>query len=132
MRRWRFGTSWLEWDGGGPALGDTLRGRVTARRLPCDSPVRLTLTCINRVVSCSGKNRSVWEKIVWQDEQTVARESLEPGPEGAVVPFSFELPLDASPTRYDTPGDTVLWRLEARARLSGVDSRSTPAFCRRE
>src|SRR2546425_958188 len=121
LRFWRFGVSWLELETGTATLGGPLRARIAAPRLPEDSTVLLTLTCVNRVVTGTGKDRSTWEKVVWQEEQTVAREGLEPGPEGEIVPVSFRLPLDAPPTRSDNPDDRILWRLEARARLAGVD-----------
>ena len=121
LRFWRFGVSWLELESGSATLGGALRARIAAPRLPEDSTVNLTLTCINRVVTGSGQNRSTWEKVVWQEERTVGREALEPGPEGESVPVSFRLPFDAPPTRGDNPDDRILWRLEARARLAGVD-----------
>jgi len=121
LRFWRFGVSWLELEGSGATLGGALRARITAQRLPEDSTVDLTLTCINKVVTGSGQNRSTWEKVVWQEQQRVPREALEPGPEGESVPVSFRLPFDAPPTRADNPNDRIVWRLEARARLAGVD-----------
>jgi hypothetical protein len=121
LRFWRFGVSWLELESGTATLGGPLCARIAAPRLPEDSTVLQTLTCINRVVTGSGSDRSTWEKVVWQEEQTVARENLQPGPEGEVVPVSFRLPIDAPPTRSDNPNDRIVWRLEARARLAGVD-----------
>jgi hypothetical protein len=121
LRFWRFGASWLELDAGSVTLGGPLRAAISVPRLPEDSSVHLTLTCINRTVTHSGSDSSTWEKVVWQEEQTVAREGLQPGPEGEVVPVSFRLPLDAPPTRSDNPSDRIVWRLQARARLAGVD-----------
>ena len=121
LRFWRFGASWLELDAGTVTLGGPLRAGISVPRLPEDSTVHLTLTCVNRTVTGSGSDRSTWEKVVWQEEQTVAREGLQPGPEGEVVPVSFRLPLDAPPTRSDNPSDRIVWRLQARARLAGVD-----------
>ncbi len=121
LRFWRFGVSWLELESGTATLGGPLCARIAAPRLAEDSTVLLTLTCINRVVTGSGSDRSTWEKVVWQEEQTVAREGLEPGPDGEVIPVSFRLPVDAPPTRSDNPNDRIVWRLEARARLAGVD-----------
>src|SRR5213594_3963896 len=121
LRFWRFGVSWLELESGTATLGGPLRARIAAGRLPEDSTVHLTLTCINRTASGSGSDRSTWEKVVWQEEQTVARENLQPGPEGEIVPVSFRLPFDAPPTTNDNPNDRILWRLEASARLAGVD-----------
>jgi hypothetical protein len=121
LRFWRFGVSWLEMETATATLGGPLRARIAATRLPEDSTVHLTLTCINRIVTGSGRDRSTWEKVVWQEEQTVAREGLEPGPDGEIVPVSFRLPFDAPPTRSDNPNDRIVWRLEASARLAGVD-----------
>ncbi len=121
LRFWRFGVSWLELESGTATLGGPLRARIAAGRLPEDSTVHLTLTCINRTVTGSGSDRSTWEKVVWQEEQMVARESLEPGPDGEIVPVSFILPFDAPPTKNDNPNDRIVWRLEASARLAGVD-----------
>ncbi len=121
LRFWRFGVSWLEMETATATLGGPLRARIAATRLPEDSTVHLTLTCINRIVTGSGRDRSTWEKVVWQEEQTVAREGLEPGPDGEIVPVSFRLPFEAPPTRSDNPNDRIVWRLEASARLAGVD-----------
>src|SRR5947208_8578977 len=117
LRLWRFGVSWLELDGGTATLGGPLRARIAASRLPEDSTVHLTLTCVNRTVTGSGSDRSTWEKVVWQEQQTIAPEGLQPGPEGEVVPVSFRLPFDAPPTRSDDPNDKIVWRLEASASL---------------
>jgi hypothetical protein len=120
LRVRRFGTSLFDL-GEGAVIGGPLRGTITAKNLPGDTTVRLTLTCINRVVTGSGKNRSVNEKIVWQDEQTVPPHALLAGPQGPVVPVAFALPNGAPPTREADPDDTILWRLQAAAVLPGVD-----------
>src|SRR5215472_10227253 len=44
-----------------------------------------------------------------------------PGAEGATIPVSFQVPLDARPTDATSPGDTILWKLEADADVPGVD-----------
>jgi len=75
--RWRrFGTSQLDLSGDTVALGGSLLGTISARNLPEDAAPRLTSSCINRVVSGSGNNRSTWEKILWQEEQNIPREAL--------------------------------------------------------
>jgi hypothetical protein len=121
LRVRRFGTSLFDLAGEGAVIGGPLRGTITAKNLPGDTTVRLTLTCINRVVTGSGKNRSVSEKIVWQDEQTVPPHALLAGPQGPIVPVAFALPNGAPPTREADPDDTILWRLQAAAVLPGVD-----------
>src|SRR2546426_8755669 len=109
-RFWRFGVSWLELETGTATLGGPLRARITAPRLPEDSTVLLTLTCVNRVVTGSGRDRSTWEKVVWQEGQTIAREGLEPGPEGEGVPGSFPLPPGPPPTPNPNPSAPSLVR----------------------
>lgn len=121
LRFWRFGPSWLELDDAMATLGGPLRARIAAPRLRGDGPILLTLSCINRTVTGSGSDSSTWEKIVWQEEQEVSPDAVEAGPEGALVQVSFRLPFDASPTQEANPRDRILWRLQARARLSGVD-----------
>jgi hypothetical protein len=79
-RFWRFGVSWLEPESGTATLGGPLCARIAAPRLPEDGSVVLTLTCINRVVTGSGSDRSTWEKVVWPGG---SRDRLEPS--GPVV-----------------------------------------------
>lgn len=121
MRLRRFGASVFDMTGESAVIGGPLRGTISARNLPQDSTVRLTLTCINRVVTGSGDNRSVSERIVWQDEQTVPPHALVAGPEGPVVPVAFSLPEGTPPSRDVSRDDQILWRLSASAVLPGVD-----------
>jgi len=121
MRWRRFGTSQLSVSGDTVALGGWLRGTIAARNLPEDASPHLTLTCINRVVTGTGKDRSVWEKVLWQEEQAVPREGLAPGPEGPAIPIAFRLPDNAPATRSEDPDNKILWRLQAHASIPGVD-----------
>lgn len=121
LRSRRFGTSLFEMAGEAAAVGGPLRGTITARNLPGDATLRLTLTCINRVVSGSGKNRSTSEKVVWQEEQTLPPHALVAGPEGPAVPVAFVLPDGAPPTNDADPDNRILWRLQAYAAIPGVN-----------
>jgi len=120
--RWRrFGTSQLDIPGEAVALGGPLRGTIAARNLPEDASPHLTLTCINRVVTGTGRDRSVWEKVLWQEEQTVPREGLAQGPTGPTIPVAFQMPSDAPASRSVDPDNKILWRLQASASIPGVD-----------
>jgi hypothetical protein len=121
LRVRRFGTSLFEMAGDAATAGGPLRGTITARNLPQDAALRLTLTCVNRVVTGSGKNRSASERVVWQDEQTVPPHALLAGPQGPIVPVAFVLPNGAPPTRDADPDDRIFWRMQASATLPGVD-----------
>jgi len=120
--RWRrFGTSRFDIAGDTAALGGWLRGTIAARNLPEDAAPRLTLSCINRVVTGSGRDRSTWEKVLWQEEQTIPAGGLAVAPEGPAIPVAFLLPNDSPPTRSDDPENRILWRLRAHASIPGVD-----------
>ncbi len=121
MRWRRFGTSLLDVSGERVALGGWLRGTIATHNLPEDASPHLTLTCINRVVTGNGRDRSVWEKVLWQEEQTVPREGLAAGPEGVAIPVAFRLPTDAPASRSEDSDNRILWRLQAQASIPGVD-----------
>src|SRR3989449_9779552 len=95
---------------GGASSGSRNDTGTTTPSGPGSSPSRATVcsschTTFSRIVQGSGKDRSVREKVVWQEEQTVAREGLEPGPGGGGGPGSVRLPLDAPPTRRANSDD---------------------------
>jgi hypothetical protein len=83
--------------------------------------VTLKLTCIRRTVSGGGRSRSVWENIVWRDERVVGPTEIGPAPTGMTIPVRFALPLDQPPTNADNPNDAIVWRLDATARVPGLD-----------
>ena len=121
LRQRRFGDSLFEAAGDAAIAGGPLRGTITVRNLPEDATLRLTLSCINRTASGSGKDRSVNEMIVWQDVQTVPPQALRPGPLGPIIPVAFDLPDSAPATSDADRNDRIFWRLQASAVLRGVD-----------
>jgi hypothetical protein len=123
LRYKRFGVSHLELAAIPAVIGHSLEGIVRASTtLQPAGGFRAGLSCVRRVVSGTGDNRSVSESILWQDEHPVA---------GAVVreasgwvtriPVAFRVPADAQPCRSDNPDDQILWRLSVAANVPGVD-----------
>jgi hypothetical protein len=121
--RRRFGDCFFE-----PAqipvpLGGTLEGMiVTGAPLKLDQGLHLKISCIRRTVSGSGKNRSVNENVLWQDEKILKAEASLPDPEPghSGIPVFFKLPADQS--ECFTGGDvSVFWRLEAKSKMRGPD-----------
>lgn len=102
--------------------GATFEGTLHARfGHGAPEVLSLTLSCIRRRVTGSGKNRNTSERVLWQEEQRVEGWDIAVDFEEARVPFAFEIP-DAAPTT--TPGsgdDRILWRLDAHAATPGVD-----------
>jgi hypothetical protein len=121
--RWeKFGKTWLDLTTLPGVIGKELRGaiHVSFAEEP-EGGVQLKLTCVNRIVTGSGKNQSTNEKILWREECTVSRGQLHGGPMGSVVPVAFKIPFDALDTRSENPSNCILWIVQADAKMPGVD-----------
>jgi hypothetical protein len=104
------------------AIGGYLGGviEVPARVLP-EADARLVLRCIHREVRGSGKNRSTREKVLWEHEESIARDKWVSGPGGTRIPVLFYIPPECRATDDTDPDNEVLWRLAASAATPGVD-----------
>ncbi len=123
MRRKRFGQTYFEFASLPFSPGRALKGSIHLRfNADAKHGIELRLSCVRRVVTGSGKDRSTQENILWQTEKNVPRELLTPGPMGdAVIPVDFGIPSDAYESNHDQPSDQVLWLLHAHADVPGVD-----------
>ena len=103
-------------------VGKEFRGAIQARfPKPPQHGIRLKLSCINRLVSGTGRDQTTQEKIIWRDEHTVSPAELYAGPTGTTIPVSFHIPFDARQTDLSNPRDAIFWMLEADADVPGVD-----------
>lgn len=132
LRRIEFGKTCFVMSPPPGIIGGHLRGNIQAR-FPHGAAkgVQLKLTCVNRVVTGSGKNQNTWEKIRWREQQSVPQERLMPGPDGALIPVDFQIPEDALECDSRNPNDAILWILEADADVPGVnylDTFEVPVF----
>jgi hypothetical protein len=103
-------------------LGGDVKGTIMLPRgLSSAENLNVRLSCIHRERRRSGKQTSTYENVLWQTDQSVAR--LWPmgggGAHGASV--RFRIPYDASPTGEMDENNSILWRLEADAAVTGVD-----------
>ena len=121
--RWRtFGKTWFEMAAVPGVLGRTLEGKIWTRfPRPPDQGVVLKLTCFNRYVTGSGKNRTTHEKILWQEERTVPFGAVLSTPTAAAIPVRIPLPADAPETNTENPSDSIHWVLAAEASVPGID-----------
>jgi len=103
-------------------IGNEFHGNIHAR-FPhgADHGVRLKLSCINRVVTGSGKNQTTSDRILWREEKNVSPGELCPGPIGSLIPVSFRIPWNALQTDGTNSRNSILWLLEADADVPGVD-----------
>lgn len=92
-------------------------------KLPTATPhgIDLRLSCKRRIVTGSGKNQSVTEMVLWQDEKNIPAQSVMHGLTDAEIPVEFTIPPDIYETNDDNPNDRVYWQLRAKADVPGVD-----------
>lgn len=123
LSKLRYGTCFLELAQIPIPLGGTLEGMIqTGGRLKLEHGLHLKFSCLRRTVSGSGKNRSTREEVLWQDEKVLKPDAglpeSEPGHSG--IPVYFKLP-DGQPQCFSSGDTSVLWRLDARAKMAGPD-----------
>ena len=107
-------------------LGSVLEGMIqTSHPLKLEHDLHLKLSCIRRVVTGSGKNRSVNEYTLWQTEKIYSEQAslpqMEAGQTG--IPIHFKLPAD-QPECYARGNESVFWRLDAKTEMRGPDFRA--------
>ena len=121
--RWRkFGHAVFEMSTVPGVLGGVLDGAIVVPH-PIDAPggYELSLSCIKRAKSGSGKNTRTTERVLWQTEQTVDWASARRTDGEFRIPVHFDVPFDQPQTDTGNRSNSVLWRLEARAQVAGVD-----------
>ncbi len=79
----------------------------------------LRLFCVRRTTSGSGKNRRTREELLWEDERVAPKQVLTYESTGICVPVHFRVPADQPESMAGNPA--IVWRLEAKASLPGVD-----------
>jgi len=115
--RWlRFGESVFEMACVPGAVGGVLEGTIRlSRPMRPEGPVKLRLNCIARTTSRGGNSNSTSERILWQHEEAVEMNTVD------AIPVAFFIPENCSETTTIDASDGTLWRLEAKAKMSGVD-----------
>jgi hypothetical protein len=127
LARRRYGDCVFEMAAIPGALNGTLEGIIqTGARLEPEHGIQLKLSCIRRVTTGSGKNRSTQEHVLWQDEKVLKADAglPEPEPGHTGIPIYFRLPAD-QPESTVGSGDGIHWRLEARAKMPGMSFHTT-------
>jgi hypothetical protein len=123
LRDRKFGYTRFEMKETPGVAGGKLAGRiVVGYAFPPGTPVELTLSCVHSYASRGDRDRTRWQRVLWQDEATSA--ALTDGA-ASYIQVEFAIPYDARETDSGDPLNEVLWRLAARAVVSGLDFEST-------
>lgn len=105
--------------------GGYLEGMIRIPRpIRPDADFRLTLRCLKRVTTGSGKNKTTTDHVVWEHEHALPPNQMLQDATQCAVPVRFAIPYD---TPQSAPDDTppILWKLEASAPMPGVDFSAT-------
>src|SRR6266478_3420212 len=122
IRHRRFGDAYFEFDVLPFSPGERVDGRIHLKfDTRAEHGIDLRLSCVRKLVSGSGDNRSTNQIVLWQAEHNVPAGAVEPGPLGRAIPVDFSPPADSLVTDHDHPSDQVLWLLHAQADVPGVD-----------
>ena len=123
LRYVTHGRSWLELETLPGCVGGWLAGHVrTSATLSHAEMIELSLRCVRRVTTGSGKRRKTRENTVWCDDQALTAARL-PGDRNSgdrLIPVAFRIPPDL-PETLDSPHDDIIWRLRVRAAMAGTD-----------
>ena len=118
LRYLRYGISTLELSTRPGVIGRHIAGSVqtTSGLLPGQA-CRVELSCVHRVTSGSGRNRSTTESILWEEaREAVARQATHG------VALEFDIPIAAGvQASGGDPSNRILWRLRMHADMPGVD-----------
>ena len=101
-------------------LGTILQGVIqTGARVKLEQGLHLKLTCLRRTVTGTGKSQHTQEDILWQEEKVLTPSATfpEPEPGHSAIPVYFKLPAGQPQCLDGNPA--ILWRLEAKSKMSG-------------
>jgi hypothetical protein len=104
------------------ALGGRLRGSIRVdSHVPATREFRIELSCVERVKHRTSKGSETSERIVWQNQWTVAREHCQLLDNYTSIPLDLAIPRDAPAAGTIEDDDRVEWRLDASAECPGPD-----------
>lgn len=119
LRYRRYGISTLELGSLPAVVGHALEGTIrTPAGLNPAGGFREILSCIRRETTGSGRDRSTWDNVLWQEEHRVSSTA-------ARLPVAFAIPREAVPCDPVLAGDRVFWRLDVIGDVPGVDYAAT-------
>lgn len=137
LRRRKFGTSHFIMEASPSYLGERLVGSIETgvqeRHRPPDG-FQVRLACLERYkVRTSNDNEHTQENVLWETKQAL-RGTPYPGlPRRLSVAIDLPLPTDQPATTLDSDREGIVWQLELKAAVPGVDYATTfrlPVFDR--
>ena len=102
-------------------IGGQLAGVVRcSRKVQAPDGFRVKLSCIHR--ENTRNSDTISQKILWENEQILARDLLEETFDQTAIPILFQIPYHCRSTKGERwSGDAVFWRLEVTAKNLGLN-----------
>ncbi len=121
--RWRkFGESEFRMDTVPGVIGGALSGKIcTTVDIAAEDGYRVSLRCVNRYMSGSGKNRTTHERTLWESEKIINSEFLEKELACTEIPVVFAIPYSEKPTDESNSRNSIIWKLLVSAAVPGID-----------
>lgn len=132
VRVMRYGRTFLQLQTLPVPLGRSLKGTIEVP-LPYPLPhgIHLSFTCVNRVTTGAGKQRSTTDYIRWRANKLLGSEQIMAGPSGSTIPIDFDVPRDMPGSDTSNNANAIYWFLRAQADVPGVnfdDKYEVPVF----
>jgi hypothetical protein len=127
IRRNKYGISRLDLSTVPGVIGRTLAGTILppAGLQPAEG-FQVSLNCVRRVTTRSGKSSSTSESILWQEERRIGGgQNRDYAGMKTIIPITFQLPRDVEASDTTNPNNRVVWQLQVSASVPGVDYDST-------
>src|SRR6185312_2824564 len=121
--RWRkFGDSVFKMLTIPGVVGGQLEGAIeTSAKIRPKDGFHLQLVCLERIHTGSGDTSSTTERILWEEKKTETKDLLDDNPRRSGIPVLFHIPSDARESDSRNFNDKIIWRLEVKADVPGVD-----------
>ncbi len=117
LRFRKYGSSRLKMLSVPGEIGGSLSGFIeTGMKIPSDD-FRLTLRCVQRITTGSGKNRHTEERVLWEVQKDVHGLSTDTARQSG-IPVLFSIPASCSATSL---AQNISWQLAAKAETPGLD-----------
>lgn len=121
--RWRkFGESVFKMLSIPGVVGGQLGGAIeTSGKVRPTNGFLLRLICVERIQTGSGDSSSTTETILWEEKKTETKDVLADDPRRSGIPVLFHIPSDARESDSTNSNDKIIWRLEVKASVPGVN-----------
>ena len=118
----KFGTSIFELAENPGVIGGNLGGVILTKvNIKPQDGFKLSLRCIHKWTTGSGKNSSTHTETLWESEQVLHEDAMADDLTRSALPVLFFIPYECKETERLSSRAEIYWELTAKASLPGTD-----------